>query len=213
MSFSFDYAGATAAKRNRVSAHPGDDRVGCRKMGSFALFYLADGATGVGLGGLAADAFVDAMEDVEYRDVCRPRDCASCLQEVDEDVRIKTRGDGDTTGILVVSDGRKLWGASAGDSMAWLFGQTTTEITGHQRKKPRIGSGATPVAFGGFVAPGDTVVLGSDGLWSFLPLEVIERVVRSPGSARDSVAALETLVRQRSNGALEDDFSAIVIRF
>jgi serine/threonine protein phosphatase PrpC len=213
MSFNLDYAGATAPKRRRLKDHPGDDRVGYRPVGDLALFYLADGATGVGLGGMAADAFVDGMEEAEYNNVSMPQDCVRYLREIDEDVRVKVRGQADTTGIMVVSDGEKLWGASAGDSSAWLFGQVNTEITKKQRLSPRIGNGASPVAFGGYVKPGDIVVVGSDGLWQFLPLDVIESVARSPLASRAAVEKLEMLVRDRQGEGLDDDFGAVIVRF
>lgn len=203
---------ATSRRANDKSVAVGEDRIGIREIGGTILVFLADGATGSGFGGIAADAFMDGMEEATLKELKTPHDCVAYLLELDEDVAVKTRSMGDTTGIVIVTDGQRLWGASAGDSAAYLYGNTAHELTGRQQKRPRIGNGAFPVGFGGYVKPGDVALMASDALLNFASGEITERICRSGKPAREIVACLEAEVRNRY-AKLPDDFSVVVLKF
>jgi serine/threonine protein phosphatase PrpC len=70
-----------------------------------------------------------------------------------------------------------------------------------------------PKAVGGYVRPGDVVVVGSAGLWSFLSLDVIESVARAPLPSWVAVEKLEALVREHNSDGLTDDFGVVIMRF
>lgn len=213
MGLTIDCAGCTTPADKRRGGHSGDDRVGRRIVGGLQVFYLADGATGIGRGAEAADAFVEGMDDLVLANIDRPKACADYLREIDEDIAVKLRGEADTTGILLVTDAEKLWGASVGDSAAWLFGDANHEITGNQARKPRLGSGALPVSFGGFVKKGDVVVAGSDGLWNYLRWDAVEEIACQDIPANQIVEQLEAATREENDGKHLDDFGVVVLTF
>lgn len=200
--------------RGKTANEKGDDRVGYKAMNGFGVFYLADGATGIGLGAEAADAFVAALEDAELYQYLTAESCCDLLRLVDEEVAVKLKGNGDTTGILIVTNGEDLWGASAGDSRGMLYkADGVVELTGRQVRKPRFGNGATPVGFKGKVKPGERLLLASDGLWDFAQSGVIGELARGAGSAEEIVHRLEQLVRSQNEDRLPDDLSIMMFIF
>jgi serine/threonine protein phosphatase PrpC len=200
--------------RGKSANGKGDDRVGYRALEGFGTFYLADGATGIGMGAEAADAFVAALEDADYDLYTSAESCCDLLRLADEEVSVKLKGNGDTTGILIVTNGEDLWGASAGDSRGMLYkADGVVELTGRQVRKPRFGSGATPVGFKGRVKSGERLLLASDGLWDFAQLGLIGEIARGPGSADEIVHKLEQLVRSQNEDRLPDDLSIMMFIF
>ncbi|TLX15872.1 SpoIIE family protein phosphatase [Rhizobium sp. MHM7A] len=200
--------------RGKTANEKGDDRVGYKAMDGFGAFYLADGATGIGLGAEAADAFIAALGDAEQYQYLTAESCCDLLRLVDEEVSVKLKCNGDTTGILIVTNGEDLWGASAGDSRGMLYkADGVVELTGWQVRKPRFGNGATPVGFKGKVKPGERLLLASDGLWDFAQSGVIGEIVRGAGSAEEIVHRLEQLVRSQNEDRLPDDLSIMMFIF
>lgn len=192
----------------------GDDRVGYRFSTSFSAFYLADGATGIGLGGEAAEAFSDAIMHADEKEFSTPEKCAALLRLVDEEVAIKLKGNGDTTGIVLVTDGHQAWGASAGDSEAILYrSDDIIEITAKQVRKPRFGNGAKPTGFSVKIAPSERILIASDGLWDFSARASVAEIVRSGLSAKETIKRLEQLIRSRNEERLPDDLGMILISF
>jgi serine/threonine protein phosphatase PrpC len=183
-------------------------------MDGFGAFYLADGATGIGLGADAADAFIAALDDAEPYQYLTAEACCELLRLADEEVSVKLKGNGDTTGILIVTNGEDLWGASAGDSRAVLYkADGVVELTGQQIRKPRFGSGARPVGFKGKVKPGERLLLASDGLWDFAQIGLIGEITRGTGSAEEIVPKLEKLVRSQNEDRLPDDLGIMLFIF
>jgi len=200
--------------RETTKNEQGDDRVGHKAMAGFGAFYLADGATGVGLGGEAADAFVAALEDADFDQYRSAEACCDLLRLADEEVSVKLKGNGDTTGILIVTNGEDLWGASAGDSRGMFYkADGVVELTCRQVRKPRFGAGAKPVGFKGKVRPGERLLLASDGLWDFAQSGLISEVARGVGTAEGVVHRLEELVRYQNEGRLPDDLSIMMFIF
>lgn len=200
--------------RGKTANEKGDDRVGYKAMDGYGAFYLADGATGIGLGAEAADAFVSALDDAEPRQYLTAESCCDLLRLVDEEVAVKLKGNGDTTGILIVTNGEDLWGASAGDSRGMLYkADGVVELTCRQVRNPRFGAGAKPVGFKGRVRPGERLLLASDGLWDFAQSGLIGEVARGVGTAEGVVHRLEEVVRYQSEGRLPDDLSIMMFIF
>jgi serine/threonine protein phosphatase PrpC len=123
----------------------GEDRAAAFTIPNGHLLVLADGAGGTSGGAAAADAVV-ARASVSSPDCAS--DCVHVLETVDRALAEL----GQTTAILVVvSDGR-VFGASVGDSAAWLLDCSgTLDLTENQNRKPLLGSGrAKPAPFGPF---------------------------------------------------------------
>ena len=109
---------------------------------------------------------------------------------------------------MAVTDGL-VFGASVGDSGAWLVGAAgVTDLTQHQKPKPLLGSGnATPIGFGPLPCVG-RVLIGSDGLFKYVPHGRIHDLA-STLPFDDVPRALVDAARLRSGG-LQDDIAVIV---
>ena len=124
-----------------------DDRAQVIDLEDRLVVIVADGAGGIVNGGAAADVVLDLVNEraAELVDV---EGCEELLREADAKV-LKTGGE--TTAVLIVIDDAGLYGASAGDSEAWLVRDdgTIDDLTAHQHLKRRLGSsrGAVPVGF------------------------------------------------------------------
>ena len=169
---------------------------------------LADGAGGMSGGAQAADELIRLV--AEGRSSLRNgQDCVNLLQKADERI---SAGGGETTGIVLISEGGKVFGASVGDSEAWLFtAMGKQHLTKAQVRKPLLGSGeAETVAFAVEVSEG-LLLIASDGLWKYTSIEKIGAEIQ----AADRSTLLERLaglVRLRS-GALQDDIAMAMISF
>lgn len=198
-------------KRN---PRPCDDRAGFLKFPEFSVFYLADGATGVGYGGKAAEAFCDSLTETGPEAFLDSSSCVSTLFQSDMAVYTAVSGNGDTTGIVFATDGVRFWGGFAGDSQIVHFsGETETEITSRQFAKPRFGSGAFPGPFESMVGSGDVILIGSDGLWDFTYGDSVKDIVRSSRDASEITSRLPALIRSENGGILPDDFSCVALKF
>jgi len=117
---------------------------------------------------------------------------------------------GETTGIVIVVTPDRLWGASCGDSSAWLVDEHGhADLTEEQRRKLRLGSGRTvPVPFSRAIHDG-TLVVGTDGLFDYaLPEDICART--RGALAQDAADALIELVRAPS-GRFRDDVSVVMV--
>jgi PPM family protein phosphatase len=105
--------------------------------------------------------------------------------------------------------GGKVFGASAGDSGAWLIGATAVQdLTEHQRQKPLLGSGnAVPIGFGPVRHEG-RLLMASDGLFKYVPYARICDLARSVALA-DAPTELVAAARL-SSGTLQDDVAVLV---
>ncbi|EDN68198.1 conserved hypothetical protein [Beggiatoa sp. PS] len=118
---------------------------------------------------------------------------------------------GETTAVIVAISNRIIYGASVGDSGAFLIqGQTDFELTGQQQRKPLLGSGiAMPSPYGPIPFYG-TLLLATDGLIKYAPMTKIHQMVLN--NPIESVAqSLIESVRYPS-GHLPDDVSVIVCK-
>jgi serine/threonine protein phosphatase PrpC len=172
------------------------------------LAAVADGAGGTGSGAVASGRLVDFVTE------CRAgsTDWFNALLAFDDELSAGRSG-GQTTGVVafVHSDGR-IEGASVGDSVAWLISPAgeLTGLTAHQRRKPLLGSGeALPVVFDANPC-GGRLLLATDGLVNYAPLDQI-RALALQGSVAEAAAALVDCVRLPSGG-LQDDVAVVLVQ-
>jgi serine/threonine protein phosphatase PrpC len=176
------------------------DRVEIFSDANRVIVALADGAGGMSGGAQAAELFVSIVRE-NMSSLHTAADCDRVLRSADD--RISATG-GETTGIVLIAHGGRVFGASVGDSEAWLFSSTgEVHLTQSQRRKPMLGSGeADPGAFTTEVREG-LLLVASDGLWKYTSNEKIRGEIRA-GAGDDLLDRLVKLVRLRS-GALQDD--------
>lgn len=169
---------------------------------------VADGAGGRSGGTEAACMAVEVVrQNASLLD--NAESCAEVLRRMDTAIA-KDSIAGETTCVLVVVAAEKLFGASVGDSGAWLIPTSGNhvDLTQAQQRKPFIGSGsAWPVSFQLHRQVG-RLLLATDGLLKYTSAERIIDVCREYNT---DVAAqrLIDLVRYAS-GALPDDVTLIV---
>jgi PPM family protein phosphatase len=185
-----------------ASGRTGDDRAAVVPIDDGLVIVVADGAGGTGGGAKAAQAIVDAV-------VAHPTTTDWSAELVDLDDPVKLGGGQSTAVILTVTSGG-IVGASVGDSGAWIVRDgAITDLTQHQLRKPLVGDGCSPIAFGAGSLEG-TLVVASDGLLRYATWKDIAFVV-GRGEPVDVVARrLVDLVRL-PNGSLQDDVAVVVV--
>jgi PPM family protein phosphatase len=116
---------------------------------------------------------------------------------------------GEATAVIAILVDGQVWGASVGDSGAWLISTSgIVDLTRDQKRKPLLGSGnAIPIGFGPLACV-SRLLLGSDGLFEYVPHERIRDLSNSLPLA-NAAAALVDAARLPS-GALQDDVAVIV---
>jgi serine/threonine protein phosphatase PrpC len=185
------------------------DRVAILRYDDRVIFAVADGAGGISGGAQAAELFMLVVRE-SAASLIAPENCVYLLHRIDQDL-VKASECGETTGVVAVIEGNRIFGASVGDSMAWAFSsKERVELTGGQQRKPFLGTGvALARPFARALSQG-TIVFGTDGLWKYSGLESIEQRVRE---ADPTVLANELceLVRLRS-GTFPDDVAVITCR-
>ena len=138
-----------------------------------------------------------------------PDDCVDELRRLDEELHLDASC-GESTGVLVVVRDGKVFGASVGDSGAWaLTTDAIFDLTGRQRRKPRLGSGsAEPIGFGPSFC-NDRLVVASDGLLKYAPRDRIRRVafIDDIDTAADELIA----ARRLPAGGLQDDVAFVIV--
>lgn len=174
------------------------------------VMVVADGAGGIVNGGAAADVVLDLVNErvAELTDV---EACIELLREADQ--LVQATG-GETTAVLLVVHDAGLFGASAGDSEAWMVGEdgTVDNLTENQHLKRRLGSGrAVPVGFERGWPLRGSLVVGTDGLFRYTTADKIAEVVTSATTPGEAADALVELVRPQGSGELIDDVGLAVV--
>jgi serine/threonine protein phosphatase PrpC/CheY-like chemotaxis protein len=186
--------------------------------GADALVALvADGAGGQAGGAEAAERCVRAIEDSIARSGSPPaRDALlTALRQLDSAL-VADPAAGLTTAVIICVAGDHVWGASVGDSAAWMVDAdkpgSWDDLTRHQQRKPLLGSGAArAVGFGPLPVRG-RMLLATDGLLNFAKHSQLALALHDCDCDQlESLAQqLVDLARMR-NGELQDDTSLIVI--
>jgi serine/threonine protein phosphatase PrpC len=186
-----------------VGVERGEDRFLVVERATGALIVVADGAGGTSRGAAAAQSIVDAAEAAR-----EPLDPVELLCACD--CWLNMAG-GQCAAVVLLVDGNEVEGASIGDSAAWLVDDAgSTELTSEQVRKPLLGAGgAEVVPFHAAFVEG-TLVIATDGLWSYVPPYAIETLAASEPLDRVPERLLDA-ARLRS-GALRDDTTIIAIR-
>jgi serine/threonine protein phosphatase PrpC len=157
------------------------DRVKVVQQGRRTVIALADGAGGMSGAGEAAEQVVNSLVKAFAGDKvdATPDSCAEALAAVDQTVTSNPRA-GETTGLLIVIDDDSVVGASVGDCVAWVVppDDEPREVTVHQMRKPRIGTGrASPMGFGPTSLDGLLFVM-TDGVADYITGEQLTALVR-----------------------------------
>jgi len=185
----------------------GEDRVLVERFGARTLAVVADGAGGTGSGAAAAGmACSIAAQRLRTQDPGTPEDWARCLYEVD---RAAVLSGGQCTAVVVeISEGR-VFGASVGDSGAWMLtGKAFIDLTENQNRKPLLGSDeALPMGIGPIDLSG-RLLIATDGLFKYATeSDIAKRAMGVP--LNEAIEQLIAGVRLRS-GALQDDVGIIL---
>ena len=184
------------------------DRLEIFNQGDRVIIALADGAGGISGGAEAAEAWVKLISN-NLTSLNSPADCHSLLLRADLDIANDPVA-GETTALVLAIDNAQIFGASAGDSEAYLFNETGAQnLTRGQHRKPFIGSGAAdPVPFR-FPSPRGVLITATDGLWKYTSLDRIQAELKNP-EPETLPDRLADLVRLRS-GALQDDIAVAAL--
>jgi len=172
------------------------------------LLCLADGVGGLSGSMKASTMAIDkCLLKIKKLIQYTPEKLEMILKEIDNEI-YKDMEAGETTIIVILIQGNMIIGASIGDSKSWLFNsEFEYELTMLQRKNPLLGSNLSePIGFEVFGITG-WIVLGSDGLFNYVNMEKIKKVVKSK---KFMIKNLYHLAKEHT-GYLQDDFSVIVV--
>jgi PPM family protein phosphatase len=197
------------AQLTAAARESGQDRVLVFHSSPRVVLAVADGVGGRAGGAEAAEHAIAFFRDRAAPARAR-RDCEELLFELD-DLLEKDPVAGESTGVLTIVDETGVFGASVGDSGAWVVNARGIDhLTRYQIRHPMLGTGsARPI---GFKRPAfnGTLLLATDGLLKYAAPERIATALQ--GADLDVVAAnLVALVRYPS-GALPDDVGIALCR-
>lgn len=171
--------------------------------GPHTIICVCDGAGGTSGGREAAVLAVEFVQQ-NIKLIANSESCVELLRRMDKTVSLDKVA-GETTCVILVIAPDTIFGASVGDSSAWMFPSNGRPIhlTQYQQKRPFIGSGeARPASFNHAKDLGK-VLVATDGLLKFTSPEKIIAVCRE-NPTDDAGAKLIELVRYQS-GKLPDD--------
>ncbi len=178
--------------------------------GSSLVLVVADGAGGMSGGAEAAQFLVEGIKKQVGSTNVNPDGLSKILTSLDREMAA-IGAYGETTGVIVALSDNGVFGASVGDSGAFVFSRNGLEnLTANQTRKPFLGSGrAIPIPFTRESLVG-TLLVATDGLLKYTSLEKIAATILATDF--DSAASkLVELVRYQS-GALPDDISILLAR-
>ncbi len=197
----------TIAMATLAAGSVNQDQVAHVPLGHCDVLLVADGAGGISGGGRASQLLVDGLALVAEQVARGAECCAAWLQKMDSELFCDPVAGESTAVLLVVSQGA-VFGASIGDSEAWLVheGQSYA-LTARQMRKPLLGSGqALPVSIPIRMWSG-TLLAGSDGLFGYVPCHRLTQIVSAPTSANLALRLCEQA--KLASGSLVDDTSVI----
>jgi len=186
----------------------GQDRLQVLRRGERLIVVIADGAGGRSGGAEAAEHAVNLIAKHAH-ELETKADCEKLLQKADTAISADTKC-GETTAVVVVAREKEIYGASVGDSGAWILdGTSIDQLTQFQQRKPFLGNGGLAVGFHK-EEWGGTLLVATDGLLKYTSREAIAATV-AQADLGELPAALVGLVRYPS-GNLPDDIAIAVCR-
>lgn len=199
-----------AILRTEAGNPENQDRGLIRDARGRAVLCIADGAGGRSGGSEAATKAVEWIRECALS-LTDTNPCLKALQQLDEAIEGDAAA-GETTCVIAVVEEGNVYGASVGDSGAWIVRQSgIVDLTKDQVRKPLVGSGGIcPVAFTHTCEPGDHLILATDGLLKYTSRSRIGEVCRS-NEVENIPDRLIALVRYDS-GAIPDDTTVISLR-
>jgi len=127
-----------------------------------------------------------------------------------------------TLDVLIVGE-RNFWVGHVGDGSVWFLpaGRTISKLTtddadayGYLTKV--LGTqryGLVPQFVSGRLAPGDTILLATDGVTSVLQPEAMETIMEESGQSTDSLTnAVLALVKKAEREGSEDNMTAVLVK-
>jgi len=191
-----------------VSATPGmnQDRFFATPVGRGVFVVVCDGAGGVNHGDLTAATVV--RELVQHAEVIGLDDLAALVAGMDKGLVLGAHG-GETTCVAAWITPLEVYGVSVGDSEAWWVGDSAIELTA-QQSRARLGSGSARVTSFRRLRAGGSVIVGTDGFFSYAPRERWLDLVRTSPTTTGVARRLLDLARLPT-GTLQDDATVVVV--
>lgn len=193
------------ASAHRSAGDHGQDRVGIINCPERMLIVVADGAGGMGDGDVAADTVIREIDRM-YGAIDTADQWAAALGRLDYRI-----GSGESTAVVVDVRPSGVFGASVGDSRAFMIDNGEfDDLTALQKRKPLLGSqAAVPVPFARPQLNG-LLLVGTDGFWNYVNQERLEQ--RIPVEDFYSLpGACIRMVELKSN-QLWDDVAVVACR-
>jgi serine/threonine protein phosphatase PrpC len=203
---SFAHARAFASNRWET-----EDRAEIYAIGADLVIAVADGAGNTGRGGLASDAFIDRVKNVLADPHVSVHDVRRWLRLFEELDRDLARRACETTGVVVVVGREGVIGVSAGDSQAWVVGDSSVDRLTENQIKKRLGSGrASPVLFHRTSLDG-VLLVGTDGLFDH-----VDAIAIADACRRGTLSEIVTRLVDRASGSPDrrnpaDDVALVVV--
>src|SRR4051794_23320561 len=123
------------------------DRLSVLRFDDRVVLAIADGAGGRSGGAEAADLAIEIIS--QFASSLHSEDaCTSALFRAHSMIQ-KNEKAGETTAVVAVAKGSQVFGASIGDSGAWLISEgSIDDLSARQNRRPFLGSGtAIPMGF------------------------------------------------------------------
>jgi serine/threonine protein phosphatase PrpC len=206
-SLQFTYKTEASGKENQ-------DRVESFETNGIWVGIVADGAGGTGGGAEAASLLTQELRatiESSPQEKLSSQQLQQVLVELDQTL-VRNVHAGETTVVVAICSDNVVYGASVGDSCAWLVDTDANvdDLTHQQHRKPLLGTGqASPVGFGPIPLRG-TLVLASDGLTKYCSRKKLTSAIATE-NWNDLPEQLLNLVRLPS-GQLQDDTSFLLCR-
>lgn len=189
-----------------------EDRATIVSVEGGVVLAVADGVGGQSHGGAAAEYAIGRVtEFAGSGDISDPRRWYALVKAIDHEL-LTADNLGQTTLAAVALLERAVVGVSVGDSGALLIrAEGHYDLTEAQQRKPYLGSGAEPVPFALPLPSEGTLVVATDGLWKYAPVEQILGDALNP----DLDITVQQIARRAClpSGKYPDDIAVLLCRF